>query len=128
MGKVKRGGRKSTTSTPRRAKAQAPTKPRAGRAAAAKRPASGARPGRNGRGTTVEPPTVMRIRELVPQDVCGSRTTVQQLFRVTELQKNVPMAIHLVFLDRHGWYCEHGRTCPAVKEVMKLGKALVRTN
>jgi hypothetical protein len=28
---------------------------------------------------------------------------------------------HLVFLDRHGWYCEHGRDCPAVKQVRTTG-------
>ena len=128
MGKVKQGGRKGTTSTSRRAKTRAPAKPRVTKASSTRAAAPRARVGKNGRGTAVEPPTVMRVRELVPQDVCGSRTTVQQLFRVTELQKNVPLAIHLVFLDRHGWYCEHGRNCPAVKEVMKLGKALVRTN
>jgi len=25
--------------------------------------------------------------------------------------------VHLVYLDRHGWYCFHGRTCPAVTDV-----------
>ena len=28
-------------------------------------------------------------------------------------------ATHLVFFDRHGWYCEHGRACPAVDDVRK---------
>lgn len=136
MGKVKQGGRKGTASNPSRKKAKAAAsaspagrkKGRPARSTAKKRAAAPTRAGKNGRGEAVAPPTVMRVRELVPQDVCGSRTTVQQLFRVTELQNDAPLAIHLVFLDRHGWYCEHGRSCPAVKEVMKLGKALVRTN
>jgi hypothetical protein len=72
------------------------------------------------------PPTYS-VRELVPQTVCGPRTSVQQLFRVEE-RLNGASQMHLVFLDRHGWYCEHGRTCPAVGEVMKRGNLGVRSN
>ena len=67
------------------------------------------------------------VRELVPQTVCGPRTSVQQLFRVEE-RLNGSSQTHLVFLDRHGWYCEHGRSCPAVGEVMKRGNLGVRGN
>jgi hypothetical protein len=48
--------------------------------------------------------------------MCGKGTSVKRVFRVeekTEKTKN----IHLVFLDRHGWYCEHGPQCPAVADV-----------
>ena len=135
MAKVKQGGRNGTASTPDRAKAKvaaqiSPATRAKGRVA--KKPAPdargvAARKGKHGNGAPVALPTEMRVRELDPRDVCGSRTTVRQLFRVTELQNKATLATHLVFLDRHGWYCEHGRTCPAVGEVMKLGKALVRT-
>jgi hypothetical protein len=27
---------------------------------------------------------------------------------------------HLVFFDRHGWYCEHGKQCGVVKDVQKF--------
>ena len=72
-------------------------------------------------------PPSFSVRELVPQTVCGPRTSVQQLFRVEE-RIDGSSQTHLVFLDRHGWYCEHGRTCPAVGEVMKRGNLGVRSN
>ncbi|HET7586130.1 MAG TPA: hypothetical protein VFK13_14555 [Gemmatimonadaceae bacterium] len=56
---------------------------------------------------------LMRIRELDPHAACGSGTTVLRLFRVDELPPGSGEA-HLVFLDRRGWYCVHGRDCPAV--------------
>ncbi|MEO8622527.1 MAG: hypothetical protein ABI625_15755, partial [bacterium] len=55
----------------------------------------------------------VEIRELDPLRKCGLGTTVQRMYRVIERADGV-MINHLVFLDRHGWYCEHGRTCPAV--------------
>jgi hypothetical protein len=30
--------------------------------------------------------------------------------------------MHLVFFDRHGWYCEHGKQCAAVTDVRKFIK------
>ena len=65
---------------------------------------------------------LMRIRELDPQIACGPGTTVMQLFRVDDLPVGSATA-HLVFFDRHGWYCEHGRDCPAVAAVRKHDKA-----
>ena len=65
---------------------------------------------------------VMKVRELSPQALCGPRTTVTQLFRVVETADGVERT-HLVFFDRHGWYCEHGPGCPAVGEVMRLARA-----
>ena len=64
----------------------------------------------------------MKVRELIPEKVCGPRTRVQQVFRVEE-RVNGSSQTHLVFNDRHGWYCEHGTDCPAVGEVRKRGKS-----
>jgi hypothetical protein len=44
-----------------------------------------------------------------------------QLFRVDDLASE-SATTHLVFFDRHGWYCEHGRECPAVDAVRKHEK------
>lgn len=60
-----------------------------------------------------EPSTRMEVRELDPFRKCGRGTSVQWLYRVIE--RTGGRAInHMVFYDRHGWYCEHGRTCSAV--------------
>ena len=43
--------------------------------------------------------------------VVGPRTAVEHLVRVRLRPNDTP---HLVFHDRHGWYCEaHGPTCHA---------------
>jgi hypothetical protein len=76
--------------------------------------------GRRGNGDVV-PTRLMRIRELDPQAACGAGTTVMQLFRVDDLASE-SATTHLVFFDRHGWYCEHGRECPAVDAVRKHEK------
>ena len=64
-----------------------------------------------------------QIRELDPLRICGGRTSVVQLFRVDEQLIGGKAAgarqVHLVFNDRHGWYCEHGRSCHAVSAVMR---------
>jgi len=52
------------------------------------------------------------IDVLDPRQVVGGATTVQHLVRVRLHAKDTP---HLVFHDRHGWYCEaHGATCITV--------------
>jgi hypothetical protein len=95
---------------------------------------AGRRPaGRSGVGKTtalakklrqpVEPQRVVRVKELDPFAICGPRTSVVHLFRVDE-RVDGSSATHLVFYDRHGWYCEHGRNCRAVEDVRKLGKSL----
>jgi hypothetical protein len=68
----------------------------------------------------------MRIRELDPQAACGQGTTVMQLFRVDDLPFGNDTT-HLVFFDRHGWYCAHGRECPAVAAVRKRFKQVTLT-
>ena len=72
--------------------------------------------------TSAGPTRLMRIRELNPQNTCGIGTTVLQLFRVDDLPSG-SATTHLVFFDRHGWYCEHGRDCPAVAAVRKRANA-----
>jgi hypothetical protein len=64
---------------------------------------------------------LMRIRELDPQKRCGSGTTVTQLYLVDRLPHD-PGVQHLVFFDRHGWYCVHGRDCPAVLAAQQCDK------
>ena len=60
------------------------------------------------------------VLELDPQRKCGAGTSVQQLFRVDE-SLDGRSQVHLVFFDRHGWYCEHGRNCPAVPHARRIG-------
>jgi hypothetical protein len=49
---------------------------------------------------------------LDPRANVGPRTGVLALVRVRVRASEAP---HLVFHDRHGWYCEaHGPTCPSV--------------
>lgn len=61
-----------------------------------------------------------RVTPLNPQKKCGLGTSVQQLFRISEESTDGVTRAHLVFLDRHGWYCEHGRECPAVRHAQKF--------
>ena len=52
------------------------------------------------------------VEPLDPHTVVGPRTAVEHLVRVRYRPNEAP---HLVFHDRHGWYCEaHGPACPAV--------------
>ena len=73
------------------------------------------------------PVRTVKIKELNAQGKCGPGTSVVHLFRVDEVRDGTP-AVHLVFFDRHGWYCEHGRSCHAVDDVRKLaGSQATRT-
>jgi hypothetical protein len=67
------------------------------------------------------------VRELDPRRKCGDGTSVQLLYRV-DLSVDGRAAAHLVFFDRHGWYCEHGRTCPAVAHARKQGGQFARVS
>ena len=71
--------------------------------------------------------TVVRIHELDPLAKCGRGTSVQRLIRVDEVIDHAREA-HLVFLDRHGWYCEHGPTCPAVGHARRHAQRRVRSH
>jgi hypothetical protein len=81
----------------------------------------GGKAGKTGKARKALPPApVVRVavKALDPLRKCGLGTTVQLLYRVDETVdgRSTP---HLVFFDRHGWYCEHGRNCPAVGHARK---------
>ena len=67
------------------------------------------------------------IKPLDPIQKCGPDTSVQFLYRVDESVDGRSTA-HLVFFDRHGWYCEHGRTCPAVGHAKKYNGQIARVS
>jgi len=67
------------------------------------------------------------IKPLDPIQKCGAGTSVQFLYRVDESVDGRSTA-HLVFFDRHGWYCEHGRTCPAVGHAKKYNGQIARVS
>ena len=64
----------------------------------------------------------VRIRPMDPVQMCGKGTTVTRLYRVEETGDRGRIH-HLVFLDRHGWYCEHGKQCSAVGDVQKFTRS-----
>ena len=70
-----------------------------------------------------EPVRVVQIKQLDPFARCGPRTSVVHLYRVEE-RLDGESSVHLVFFDRHGWYCEHGKTCRAVDDLRRNGKQL----
>jgi hypothetical protein len=74
-----------------------------------------------------EPTVRVAVRALDPHRKCGPGTSVQALYRVDETVdgRSTP---HLVFFDRHGWYCEHGRTCPAVGHAKKYDGQIARVS
>ena len=59
------------------------------------------------------------IEPLDPWLTCGPDTSVRELWRVEE-SVGGETTFHLVFFDKYGWYCEHGRGCPAVTDVRRL--------
>jgi hypothetical protein len=61
----------------------------------------------------------LRIRPMDPVEMCGKDTSVMRLYRVEETIDRARIH-HLVFFDRHGWYCEHGKQCSAVRDVQKF--------
>ena len=90
-------------------------------------PARAAASAKSGRGTSrsagkaaqrlAAPATrLVRIKALDPCARCGPNTCVEQLYRVDE-QVAGTATVHLVFFDRHGWYCVHGASCVAVRDV-----------
>ena len=62
---------------------------------------------------SAKPAVHFDIKELDPVRKCGPGTSVKHLYRVIERGQD-HVETHLVFFDRHGWYCIHGPTCPAV--------------
>jgi hypothetical protein len=119
MGKVKKSG---DVTPSRRKKVKAGRRAPNGASGKAKKPTRRTRSleKRTPQKEIAKAPTVAyRIRELDPLAMCGRRTTVQHLYRVDEVVDGAPRA-HLVFFDRHGWYCEHGPNCPAVAPARKF--------
>ena len=132
MGKVKKrtgvtGERNATGKTARR-KAKG-TKKAVGKRS--KRQTTARKKSAVKRGKQVKTPRVpvvrMAVKPLDPLRKCGPKTTVQFLYRVDEEVdgRNTP---HLVFFDRHGWYCEHGRSCPAVGHARKFNGQIARVS
>ncbi len=80
------------------------------------------------RGRATQAPVVrVAVKSLDPLRKCGPNTTVQFLYRVDE-QVDGRSTPHLVFFDRHGWYCEHGRSCPAVGHARKFNGQIARVS
>ena len=80
------------------------------------------------RGRAADTPVVrVAVKPLDPVRKCGPNTSVQFLYRVDE-QVDGRSTAHLVFFDRHGWYCEHGRTCPAVGHARKFNGQIARVS
>lgn len=66
------------------------------------------------------------IKELDPIRKCGPGTSVQVLLKVVE-RVDGKATNHLVFFDKYGWYCDHGRSCPAVAHARKQRGRLVNS-
>jgi hypothetical protein len=64
----------------------------------------------------------IKIRPMDPVEKCGKGTSVTQLYQVQERLDETRIN-HLVFFDRHGWYCEHGKQCGVVKDVQKFTRS-----
>ena len=80
------------------------------------------------RGRAIQASVVrVAVKSLDPLRKCGPKTTVQLLYRVDE-QVDGRSTPHLVFFDRHGWYCEHGRSCPAVGHARKFNGQIARVS
>jgi hypothetical protein len=122
--KGKSAGRKAK-GTEQAVKKAARARPRK-RAASGKKGSSKAKGRKQVKAARV-PVVRMAVKALDPLRKCGPKTTVQFLYRVDEEVdgRNTP---HLVFFDRHGWYCEHGRSCPAVGHARKVNGQIARVS
>ena len=96
------------------------------RAASKQAPANRSKGAARGAAATV-PQRRVAVTPLDPLRKCGPNTSVQALYRVDESVdgRRTP---HLVFYDRHGWYCEHGRSCPAVGDAKKYDGQIARVS
>jgi hypothetical protein len=106
---------KAATAAARKVKASSGRKTAAGR----KRPALKS-PRAKPKATL--PARGVTIKALDPFVKCGPGTSVTELYRVDEAIDG-RTTVHLVFFDRHGWYCEHGRSCRAVEDVRRRTEA-----
>jgi hypothetical protein len=126
------GERNEGKSVGRRARGTKQAVKKAARSRPKKRAASGKKGAAKAKGRkqvkAARVPVVrMAVKSLDPLRKCGPKTTVQLLYRVDEEVdgRNTP---HLVFFDRHGWYCEHGRSCPAVGHARKFNGQIARVS
>jgi hypothetical protein len=106
-GKTAKGKRAAATKAKR-------AKPKLSKAQLAKARASQLAAARAAKAAAAAAAVRFDVRPLDPRKKCGPGTSVQLLYRVDERTVERGSTTHLVFFDRHGWYCEHGRTCPAV--------------
>ena len=137
MAKVKKGtgvtGERNRKAKSVRGKKKGTTSARAKRGGTVKaaRTRTGQRPTsrKRGKAKREEKAPVVRVavKPLDPLRKCGPKTTVQFLYRVDE-QVDGRSTPHLVFFDRHGWYCEHGRSCPAVGHARKFNGQIARAS
>ena len=126
MGKVKKAGagRSTRTKAPNgRPKKSAKKARRAGKTVGKKaKKAKKAKPARSAKpikAAKAAPVSSFALHLLDPVRKCGAGTSVQRLYRVDESSTDGSARVHLVFFDRHGWYCEHGRDCAAVSYARK---------
>ena len=63
------------------------------------------------------------LEPLNPWLMCGPDTTVTELWKVWE-RRDGEAILHLVYFDRYGWYCEHGRSCRAIAEVRQVVRTM----
>jgi hypothetical protein len=126
VAKVKKAGAVRVARSGKKAKAKnAPVGASTGRRKAGGRKRAKGKAGKRGKVKVgpqrPAPASTFRVTALDPQKKCGAGTSVQQLFRINEELADGVRA-HLVFFDRHGWYCEHGRDCPAVAPAKKFSQ------
>ncbi|MDB4890177.1 MAG: hypothetical protein JWL61_2032 [Gemmatimonadetes bacterium] len=76
--------------------------------------------------TPLKPAIKVDIKELDPIRKCGPGTSVQVLLKVVE-RVDGKSTNHLVFFDKYGWYCDHGRNCPAVAHARRQRGRRVNT-
>lgn len=105
-----------------------PPAARTNRTVKAEKPSKSLRAAKTGKKPVADEPVGrVVVRELDPQQKCGEGTSVQFLYRVDHTVDGQRTA-HLVFFDPHGWYCEHGRTCPAVAHAQKHNGQFARVS
>ncbi|MEO8334025.1 MAG: hypothetical protein ABI664_03570 [bacterium] len=118
MAKVKKIARKRTV---RNAKASKKSVKTTKRVTPRKKPVKKSKPvviRHRAKPAVVVPAVKVDIKELDPIRKCGRGTSVRVLLRVIE-RSDGKATSHLVFFDKYGWYCDHGRTCPAVARARK---------
>jgi len=70
--------------------------------------------------------TTFHLRALIDDGVAFLKR--DESLRTIEVTIDGRITAHLVFFDRHGWYCEHGRTCPAVGHAKKYNGQIARVS